>query len=1097
MKINFRIILIVAINLFLATNLLQAFGLIGNQAGTITLPPDTTAEWWFLIMSEDRDEDGIPSAWAEVGLHNYPELEWCSVASANVFRKSTFFPPGPRSGWDIFYSGIWFDTRNIEPGSALEFVFAAKSEFTGGNPATRIVIVTNPCTLKVEPYKISDLSAVEIDGTSNRINLSWSDPNGGLSSITHYTIYRQVDDSIQWQNFDSSFIIVDSLPITVHTFIDSTGLRGMQYWYVVIGYDSHRRVIAISNNTKADYEKTTFSLLTPQDGSKIDSLRPFFDWEDYPCSTYTLYYDTINSFSTSHIISGITQSEYLPFDSLLDKKYYYWKVCAIDNSDTVWCNETGWSFGIDTQNLAPGAFSLLTPANNDTIFNTTRPTFKWQEALDPGDFVNYSLLISYDSLFTSPTIIANIPSAFYLPETSLLQDTTIYWKVKAIDKDGTETMCSDSFFEYSINFNDPPTPFSKIFPHWNLRNGDTSTVLEVGTRPTFDWEDAIDPEGKPVTYILKYSTDSLYLDSVVITGITESQYTPSSDLQDNRVYFWDVWATDGSNVIKSRGSRPWGFVVNAQNEIPDSFNVTKPATDDTIETRNPLLEWEYTSDPDPNDIVVFKELWISKDSNFTFKRIFKLNKENLYSHSFDIPFKPAMWHPDTTGALDGKSWWVSLDSVGGYDNEWFQIMRSPSIDLSSAIAPVRFSFKHSYCTEGPWFDGGTIRISTDGGRNFEVIIPSIGSYDTDSLYAFRYHGEGYNIPAFCGDSSGWIYAEFDLSSYIGDTIILEIIFASDEFISSPSNPQYYGWRVDSLLVYDANDTLLFDDAGNTKISFYPLSQGLNRGKTYYWKVKAIDIQEDPMGGVTYSQIGKFTVKLLPALIGNAYLDNDSIHSGIKVLLKAKSATAVDDSTFTDSTGHYAISVNQGIYDVILTKDSYSPIKLQNMEFEHSDFLMKDIILRYGEIDTSLVVSGAQFGTFDSNYNYIIWDSLRINNGDTLIIEPGVILRFDSAATFQIHGLLKAEGTQSDSIYFTSALLPQQPGDWDGIHFYEDADSNCIISYSFVKYATIIGFSNTQLVFNNNTVVENSGRNIFFNINGGKLTMMQNILAKNS
>jgi len=521
--------------------------------------------------------------------------------------------------------------------------------------------------------------------------------------------------------------------------------------------------------------------------------------------------------------------------------------------------------------------------------------------------------------------------------------------------------------------------------------------------------------------------------------------------------------TDGLNTTMSRGSRPWGFVVNEANENPDNFNITRPAIGDTIDSRNPLLEWEYTSDPDPNDDVVFNEAWYSLDSLFSYKRILKMHKENLYWHDLAIPYTDPMWHPDTTGALEGKSWWARLDSISGYDNEWFQAMHSPSIDLSSAVAPVKFSFKHSYCTEGSWWDGGTIRISTDGGRNFTVISPSVGSYDTDSLYAFRYHGEGYNVPAFCGDSSGWNYIEYNLSSYIGDTVILEIVFASDEFTSSASNPEYYGWRLDSLLVYDTMDTLLFDDAGDTKTTFYPLPQGLSRGKTYYWKIKAIDIQEDPVGGETFSQTGNFTVKLLPTVTGNAHLSKDSIHQGIKILLKAKSPTAVDDSTFTDSTGHYAINARKGIYDIILTKDFYSPIKLENKEIEHSDVLMKDVILRYGESDTSQIVYGAQSGTFSSMYNYLVWDSITVNSSDTLVIEPGVIVRFDSAASFQVHGLLKAEGTLTDSIYFTSVLLNPQPGDWGRINFYSDCNDSSVISFSKINYGNGLFFNQCNVV----------------------------------
>lgn len=1076
----------------------SAFGLVGQQSGSMTLPPDTLGEWWFEITSECRDGDGVPSAWAELAMITNPELEWGSVASKNVFRRCTFLPPAKiRPEWHRYWTSVWFDTKELNPGAKLSFVFAAKSELTPGQIGTRIVIVTNVCTLKVEPYKINTLSAVKIGGNSTCIQLSWSDPSGGMSSIQYYSIYRKTGDSIQWKQLDSAHLIFDSIPKTIHSCQDTSGQAGENYWYMVIGYDLKRRVIAYSNNSLASYNTPAFSLISPFEGDKIDSLLPLFDWADYTCDYFSLFYDTLSSFNTATIVSGITQSSYLPTVPLLDKHHYFWKVCAINNGDSVWSNETGWIFGIDTLNTPPNSFSLLIPQNGSTITNTVRPFFQWEKSADEGDFVSYSILISYDSLFSSPIEIKNITSPYFIPHKSLLQDTVIYWKVKAIDRDSLERYCIQQFYRFIINFDDPPSPFSRVYPHWHYLQ-DSLPVIEVGLRPTFDWQDAIDPDGDPITYTLKYSTDSMYLDSVVIEGLTESQYTPLSDLKDNSVYFWDVWASDGVNITKSLGKRPWGFVVNSANQNPNTFNIINPPLGDTIDTRNPLFEWQYTVDPDPNDVVVFKTLSFSPDSTFNYKREIIMNKENTFSHTQPTPYVAPMWHPDTIGALEGKSWWVSMDmdTIIGYYNEWLQVMRTPAIDLSSATAPVQFKFTHRFSTEGPWWDGGTIRISTDGGRNFNVIFPIVGSYNTDSIYAFRYHGEGYNVPGFSGDNINWQDVVFDLSSFIGDTIILEIAFASDKYTSTPGHPTLFGWKIDNLVVFDANDTLLFDDGGDTEQKFYPISQGLSRGKTYYWKVEAVDLKNNPLGGQTFSQTGKFTVRLLPIFSGFACLDDSADSRGIIIKLKAKSPIACDDSTFTDSVGHYSISVKPGLYDIIMFKPGYGVIKVERQEIENCDVTFKKVFLRNNEQETTLVVSGCQSGRFSSAYNFLVWDSLRVNNNDTLIIEPGVTIRFDSLSIFRVCGLLKAEGSSADSIYFTSSRLTPQPGDWQGIRFESTADSNSVIKFSHLKYSRGLWCYGRSPVFHNNTVSHNQNSQYLIYITGATIHFMNNIVAKN-
>ncbi len=71
----------------------------------------------------------------------------------------------------------------------------------------------------------------------------------------------------------------------------------------------------------------------------------------------------------------------------------------------------------------------------------------------------------------------------------------------------------------------------------------------------------------------------------------------------------------------------------------------------------------------------------------------------------------------------------------------------------------------------------------------------------------------------------------------------------------------------------------------------------------------------------------------------------------------------------------------------------------------------------------------------ANSPYIINGDLRVYAGDSLIIDPGVELRFGASSSFIVDGLLIAQGTEQDSIFFTSNSVSPTPGSWNGVFLY--------------------------------------------------------------
>lgn len=83
--------------------------------------------------------------------------------------------------------------------------------------------------------------------------------------------------------------------------------------------------------------------------------------------------------------------------------------------------------------------------------------------------------------------------------------------------------------------------------------------------------------------------------------------------------------------------------------------------------------------------------------------------------------------------------------------------------------------------------------------------------------------------------------------------------------------------------------------------------------------------------------------------------------------------------------------------------------------------------------------------------YIAVSDFGITEDNALEIKPGVEIRFEEGTELIVLGLLKAIGTPSDSILFTSAKTTPSPGDWGGVGLYDVASKNCRIQYCRIEY----------------------------------------------
>lgn len=155
------------------------------------------------------------------------------------------------------------------------------------------------------------------------------------------------------------------------------------------------------------------------------------------------------------------------------------------------------------------------------------------------------------------------------------------------------------------------------------------------------------------------------------------------------------------------------------------------------------------------------------------------------------------------------------------------------------------------------------------------------------------------------------------------------------------------------------------------------------------------------------------------------------------------------------------------------------------------FVLCSFINGFGKVRAETQVSGPlQTNTTWSQGGspYIVTGNIVVMDGVVLEIEPGVNVKFDGEYSLYIDGSLKAEGTDSDHIVFTSNRSTPSVGDWLGIKF-RSTSSSSIISRGKIEYAdngvNLDGASptiNHSIIANNRNGIacswSNSGPNIY-------------------
>ena len=176
---------------------------------------------------------------------------------------------------------------------------------------------------------------------------------------------------------------------------------------------------------------------------------------------------------------------------------------------------------------------------------------------------------------------------------------------------------------------------------------------------------------------------------------------------------------------------------------------------------------------------------------------------DIYRNGFESPDSDFAGDNDwqrgipTVGPLHAHSgqnvWGTKLDDYYTNGPLLSTLISNPIVIDSGAV----MTFWHWYNIEA-LFDGGNVKITTDGGATWEILTPT-GGYDGQISDVF--HNPIGGQPGFYGFSGDWILETFDLSSYAHSAARFRFDFGAD-FTTVAQ-----GWYIDDFSIYGGQAAL--------------------------------------------------------------------------------------------------------------------------------------------------------------------------------------------------------------------------------------------------------------------------------------------------
>ena len=510
--------------------------------------------------------DNSQSAAAEVRVRVSLASEisfYRKVSSEGGYDKLSFYINGeqpPEASWSG--SKDWAEmSYPIAPGvHTLKWLYEKDGFFSDDSDCAWIDDVS------MKRGAINGLSPADRASTADTTPLlSWGNVTGAVSY------------EIQIAGSEAGLNNAAAVSVTGTNYTPGTALTNntTHYW----------RVRAVDgDNQKGDWS-TAHSLdvaigavsgLSPADGESTADTTPGLSWNAVDgAARYDIQIaDSPGGWTGAAADSVTGTTTYTPGTALANNETHYWRVRAVDGD-----NQKGdWS-EVSSLRVKWGTISWLSPCNGTSTTNT-KPLLSWGTVTGA---VNYEVQIAGSEAGLTGAAADSVTgtTTTYTPGTALTNNTTHYWRVRAVDGDGQQGAWStEHSLEVAIG------TVSGLSP--------SSGTYTADTTPAFSWDAVADASGYEIQ--IAGSQNGLPgAEAVTVTGT--ATYTPGTALTNNETHYWRVCAVDGDN---QKGA--WSAVssLNVMGTVSGLSPVNKAETADTT----PTFRWHALGGADSYEIQI-------------------------------------------------------------------------------------------------------------------------------------------------------------------------------------------------------------------------------------------------------------------------------------------------------------------------------------------------------------------------------------------------------------------------------------------------------------------------------------------------------------
>ncbi len=621
-----------------------------------------------------------------------------------------------------------------------------------------------------------------------------------ITGITKYDY--QIDTTI---NFNSTVLISNSVNGSITNISLGTLLNfgTKYYWRVRARHNVDTTLWSPAwTFTTLDTMPSFPNLILPADLAINQMPNVLFSWIPVSGATsYRVELDTNILFSHSDTLASVGTSSSANAQKLLFGRKYYWRVKAINSTDS-----SAWSLirsftVIDT-------VDLISPVNNaigqllnvplkwDTVTGIT----KYDYQIDTTINFNSTYLV-FDSVNASATTVSL--------NTIIDFGTKYYWRVRA------RHSADSSLWS-------PAWSFTTLDTMPNFPNLILPADLAINQMPNvlFSWT----PVSGATSYMVELDTNILFSQSDTLASVGASSYVNAQKLLFGEKYYWRVKA------INSTDSSAWSLIRGFT--VIDTVGLILPVDNAINQMPNVLLKW--TSMPCATSYM------IELDTNSLFSHSDTLASVGTSKNAQELLFgEKYYWRVKTINSTDSSNWSLTrsftvIDTLNQtYPNDGVTNQTLGSILKWDAISGVTYYNCEIDTTTN--FNSSAHRIISVNSN-----LPEAQAFTIQSLFGTKYY---WRVRALnTNDTSAWSkvrsFTTVDKPTlalpYNGANGLMPDAILRCNSLSGTTN---YQFEIDTIISFNspeytllsADDSLPFVQVSNNELLF---------GTKYYWRVRS-------------------------------------------------------------------------------------------------------------------------------------------------------------------------------------------------------------------------------------------------------------------